>query len=129
MQKIIGTLAAVLLLSAASFAEVTKEDMKKLAEARVSDGVVLAYVHSHGPVPKLSAQDLIELKNAGVSDKVLEQIAGGEPKPAPADGPVRTEVVERRVHVVSPPTVVYVPHVWVGPWRPWRPWVRVGFTY
>jgi len=100
MQKIIGTLAAVLLLSAASFAEVTKEDLKKLAEAQVSDGVVLAYVRSHGPMPKWSAQDMIELEGADVSENVLEQIAAGDPKKVPTPAPVRTDVIARRVHVV-----------------------------
>ena len=127
MKKVIGTLAAVLLLSAASFAEVTKEDLKKLAAAQVSDSVVIAYVQAHGPMPKLSAQDLIDLKNAGVSEKVLEQVAAGEPRPAPA--PVRTEVIERRIHVAPPPVVVCVPRVCYGPWRPCRPWIRLGFCF
>jgi hypothetical protein len=129
MKKLLGTIAAVFLLPAASFAEVTKDDLKKLAAAQISDGVVLAYVRSHGPMPKLSAQDLIELKNAGVSEKVLEQVAGGDSKPAPAPAPARTEGVVRRVHVVSPPPVVCAPHVWWGPWRPWHPWVRVGICW
>jgi hypothetical protein len=124
MKKVVATLASVLLLSAASTAEVTKEDLKKLAAAQVADRVVVAYVRSHGPMPKLSAQDLIELKNAGVSEKVLEEVASGDPKPASAS--VRTEGVERRIHVISPPPVVYVPH---AGYRPWRPWVRIGFCW
>lgn len=127
MKKLIGTLAAVLVLSAACFGEVTKEDLKKLAGAQVSDSVVIAYVRSHGPMPGLSAQDLIDLKNAGVSDKVLEMLAAGDPKPAPPS--VRTEVIEGRVHVAPPPAIVHVPRVECGPWRRWRPWVRVGFCW
>ncbi len=127
MKDLLGTIAAVFLLSAASFAEVTKDDLKKLAAAQISDGVVLAYVRAHGPMPKLSAQDLIELKNAGVSEKVLEQLVIGDQKPAPA--PLPTRVVERRVHVVPAPVVVGVPHVWYGPWRPWHPWVRIGICW
>lgn len=131
MKKWIDTLAALMLLSAPAFAELTKEDLKKLAAAGISDGVVVAYVRSHGPMPKLSAQDLIELKSAGVSDKVLEQIARDEatPKAEPAATPVQTEVVERRVYVTPPPAVVYAPSVWYSPWRPCRPWVRVGFCW
>lgn len=128
MKKLAATLAAVFILPAALFGEVTKEDLKKLAGAQVSDAVVIAYVRSHGPMPQLSAQDLIELKSAGVSDKVLEQVAAGDPKPPSA--PVRAEVVERRVvHVVPVTAVVDAPRVWCGPWRPWRPWVRVGFCW
>ena len=129
MKTVVGTLAAVLLLSAACTAEVTKEDLKKLAGAQVSDSVVIAYVRSHGPMPKLSAQDFIDLKTAGVSEKGLEEVAAGDPKPAPAPQTVRTQVIERRVHVVPPPAVVCVPRVCYGPWRPWRPWVRVGFCW
>lgn len=134
MKTSMGILAAVVLMSAPAFADVTKEDLKKLAAAGVSDGVVIAYVRSHGPMPRMSAQDLIDLKNAGVSDKVLEQIARAEPAPkseAPAM-PVRTEVVERRVHVAPPPAVACAPSVWYSPWRPWRPcrpWVRIGFCW
>lgn len=127
MRKAVVVLGVVLLLSGTAFAGVTKEDLKKLTAAQISDGVILAYIRSHGPVPKLSAQDLIELKNAGVSEKVLEQLASGDPKPAPA--PVQTKVIERRIHVVPPPAVVYAPRVWYGPWRPCRPWVRVGFCW
>lgn len=123
MKKLIGTAVGVLLLSAASFAEVTKEDLKKLAEAQVSDGVLIAYIRAHGPVPKMSAQDLIDLKNAGLSDQVLERIAAGEPAVSPRPAP--TPVIERRVHVVTPPPV-FVPRVWV---HPCRPWIRVGFSW
>ena len=133
MRKWIGIIAALFLLSATSFAEVTKEDLQRLAAAGISDGVVLAYIRSHGPVPKLSAQDLIELKNAGVSNNVLERIAAGEPEskvePPVANTPVRTEVIERQVPAVSPPTVVYVPSAWYSPWRPCRPWLRVGWCW
>lgn len=134
MKKLMGTLAAVVLLSAPAFAEVTKEDVEKLTAAGISDGVVIAYVRSHGPMPKLSSQDLIDLKNAGVSDKVLEQIAQGEPAPKaePAATPGRTKVVERRVYVAPPSAVVCAPPVWYSPWRPWRPcrpWVRVAFCW
>jgi hypothetical protein len=124
MNKRIGTLAAVFLLSTAAFADVTKEDLKKLAAAKISDSVVVAYVRAYGPMPRMSAQDLIELKSAGLSDKVLEQIAAEGPKPAPA--PARTEAVERRVHVVLPPAVVCPPHAWHVPCRPWG---RIGFCW
>ena len=127
MRKAVRVLTLVLCLSGTALAEVTKEDLKKLSAAQISDGVILAYIRSHGPVPKMSAQDLIELKNAGVSEKVLEVIASGDPRPAPV--PARTEVIERRIHVVSPPAVVDAPRVWCCPWRPSRPWVRVGFCW
>jgi hypothetical protein len=128
MKRLIETLAAVVLLSSAAFAEVTKEDLEKLAAARIPDTVVVAYVRAHGPMPKLSAQDLIELRSAGLSDQVLEQVAAaGDPKPASA--PLRREVVELRVQAVSSAPVVVVPHVRYGPCRPRCPWVCIGFCW
>ena len=56
----------------AATAGVTKDDIKKLAENGISDGVIIAYIKANGPAPKLSADDILELKKAGVSDKVLE---------------------------------------------------------
>ena len=42
-------------------AEVSKEELKMLASAGISDNVILSYVKTHGPVAKLSPEDIIEL--------------------------------------------------------------------
>jgi hypothetical protein len=68
-------------------AEVTKEDLKKLASAGISDGVILSYVKSNGPVAKLSAEDLVELKQAGASDTLLAAVLS-DPGPASRPSPV-----------------------------------------
>lgn len=82
-------------------AQVTKEDIKKLVAAGVSEDVVLTYVRANGPAPKLSADDLVELKQAGAGEKVLAALAAGTTNaPAP-----RTEVVEKPVYV---PQTTYV---------------------
>ncbi|HLY73808.1 MAG TPA: hypothetical protein VKU80_06780 [Planctomycetota bacterium] len=137
MKKWIGTLLAVLVLSTATYGEVSKEDLQKLAAAGISDPVILAYVRSCGPAPRLSAQDLIDLKNAGLSNVVLDRIAAEEPGPK-TNTPIVAKpeprvVFERRVQVVTaPPLWVVGPCVWVSPWRPWRPWhpwVRVGLCW
>jgi hypothetical protein len=47
------------------------EDVLKLSRARVSEDVTLNYIQNSGTIYNLSAQDLINLKNEGVSDKVL----------------------------------------------------------
>lgn len=81
MKKFVGAWVVSLLLPATSVSDVTQDDLQKLAAPGISDSVVLAYLRSNGPVPKLSAQDLIELKTSGVSDAVLERIASGDPHP------------------------------------------------
>jgi hypothetical protein len=47
------------------------DDVLKLSRARISEDVTLNYIQSSGTIYNLSAQDLIYLKNEGVSDKVL----------------------------------------------------------
>jgi hypothetical protein len=82
-------------------AQTSKDDLKKLAKAGLSDEVLIAFVRSHGGADKLSSDDLIELKDAGVSDKVLASLL------APPDEP-RTKIVERERVVTEAPTTVYV---------------------
>jgi hypothetical protein len=102
MKTMIATFGFLAALPLAAAAQVTKEDIKKLVAAGVSEDVVLTYVRANGPAPKLSADDIVELKQAGAGEKVLAALAAGTTS-APAPAP-RTEVVER---VVEKP--VYVP--------------------
>jgi hypothetical protein len=64
----VGFLGSML---AAALADVSKEEVKKLAQAGVGDDTIVAYVKLHGPLPTLSSDDLADLKKSGVSDKVL----------------------------------------------------------
>jgi hypothetical protein len=64
--------ALLMFLSLLAFTpDVTKEEVKKLVAAGVSDDAIVAYIRSHGPVGALSAEDLIDLRHANVSDRVL----------------------------------------------------------
>ena len=96
MLKSLTAFAFLAALPLAAAAQVTKEDIKKLVAAGVSEDVVLTYIRANGPAPRMSADDIIELKQAGAGEKVLASLAG-----APA---VRPQVVER---VVEKP--VYIP--------------------
>lgn len=95
------------LLGLSAFADVTKEELKKLASAGVSEDVILSYIRANGPVVKLSSDDLVELKQAGLGDRVLTAAASGTAPsvsaPAPASAPAT--LVETRV--VSPPVTYY----------------------
>lgn len=124
MKKTLIALALTGLIPAAAAADVSKEDIKKLAAAGISDEVILTYLRTHGPVPTFTADDLVELKQAGVSERVLAELAGrpaAAPAPPPAPAP-RTEVVERTVYVPSSPTYVIEPApriVYVDSWVHW----------
>ncbi len=74
MKKLALVPMIVASLSLSAAADVTKEDITKLVKAGVSDNVVLSYIQKHGPVDKLSATDLIELKEAQVSEAVLKAL-------------------------------------------------------
>jgi hypothetical protein len=105
-------LLAVALLAAVPLtllADVTKADLIKLAQAGVSDDVVISYVKTNGPVEPLTADDLVELKQSGLSDLVLTSLLLAPSSPAPATTPGETVVVERPAPVYVPPPVVYSP--------------------
>ena len=82
------TLALLLLMASTAFADVGKEELKKLAQAGLSDDLILGYVRHKGPVVRLSADDLLELKKSGLSDSLLVSLLphqAPEPKPASTD--------------------------------------------
>ena len=87
MKKLAWTLTLLAALPYALSAQVSKEDLKKLAAAGISDEVILSYVRANGPVVKLSAEDVVELKQAGASEKLLSVALGNAPAAAPAYQP------------------------------------------
>lgn len=120
MKRTLLTLFVVLLAAGAAFAGVTKEDLKKLVSAGVTDDVILAFVQANGPVDSLSADDLIELKKAGASDKLLQAVLAkpekpqeqppARPQPAAQQAPPATEpqrVVERQTVYAEPVRTTY----------------------
>ena len=96
------TLLAALPLAVA--AQVTKEDIKKLAAAGISDEVILSYVRANGPVVKLSAEDVIELKQAGASEKVLGAMLGSAAAPEYRPEP---RTIEKQIYAAPTTTYVY----------------------
>jgi hypothetical protein len=81
---ILGILSA---LPSAALADGDKEELKKLFHAGLSEDVLLNYARSKGSAVKLSADDVIDLKKAGLSDGLLANILRlSEPdaRPVPA---------------------------------------------
>jgi hypothetical protein len=99
-------------------------DIKAMTKAGVSEDIIISQINSSRAVYHLDANDLIDLKQAGVSDKVItcmvntgtanaETVVGQSPPPPPQE-PV----------VVAPGPG----YVWVGGEWTWGPsgWVWVG---
>jgi len=102
MKTLTMTLTFLAALPLALAAQVSKEDIRKLCSAGISDEVILSYVKANGPVAKLSAEDVIELKQAGASEKLLSVILG-----APQAAPAQERVVEKQVMPRPATTYVY----------------------
>ena len=103
MKHAIWATALLLTSAAAAVADVGKDELKKLAQAGLSDDLILSYVRSKGGVARLSAGDLVELKGAGMNDVLLETlIALGTPPPS-----AETAAEEARAKLLSNPKVVF----------------------
>ena len=96
----------------------TVSDVEALSRAGISDDLIISQIRNSRTVYYLNAQEIIALKNAGVSEKVInfmintpsqvgsEQVAGvvGPPPPAPLNEPVA---------VAPGPGYVWVAGAWV----------------
>jgi hypothetical protein len=65
----------ILALLLAAGVDLTKDDLRRLAALKVSDEAILLVVRAEGPVEPLSAGDLLELRRAGLSARVVEYLA------------------------------------------------------
>jgi hypothetical protein len=137
-KKILVALALLGALPLAAAADVSKEDVKKLAKAGLSDDVILSFIRANGPMARLSADDIVELKEAGVSERVLAVLAG-TPIPAPAprtlvsDGenaytpPSTTYVVQEPVVYTSYTSSPWYSSYWGWPYYWWYPYGYYGY--
>jgi outer membrane lipoprotein SlyB len=102
-------------------------DIKAMATAKVSDDVIIAQIVSTHSIFHLAANDIIDLRNSGVSDRVVNFMINSPTTVTPPAAPV--------IYQAPPPTptetVVAAPgpdYVWVdGEWE-WggAGWVWVG---
>lgn len=52
----------------------TKDDVIKLVQAKISDDLIIKQIESDGSCFALTSDDIIDLKNKGVSDKILDKL-------------------------------------------------------
>ena len=115
MKTLTIALAFLAGLPLAASAQVTKEDIKKLTGAGISDDVILSYVKANGGVARLSADDMVELKQSGASEKLLSSILSvapsAEPRTAPAaapaPAPANTYVYNTTPYYYTPSSAYY----------------------
>ena len=87
MKQFLLSVALLLGTAASALAQVGKDDLKKLAQAGLSDDTVIAFVKSHGLLALLSADDLAELKKAGMGEKALTFLVSPPTKDQTAPAP------------------------------------------
>ncbi|HZT23913.1 MAG TPA: YXWGXW repeat-containing protein [Verrucomicrobiae bacterium] len=105
-------------------------DIKALAQAHVSDEVIINQIQSTHSVYHLSSADIIDLHNAGVSDRVIDFMINTQNSPDAAAATSTTVVVQEPPPPPPAETVVVAPapgYVWIdGEWV-WRGhWVWVA---
>ncbi len=119
MKRAILTLSILAVAAGASFAGVTKEDLKKLVAAGVSDDVIAAFIRANGPVDPLSADDVVDLKKAGATDKLLQSVLAPAQAPAPAAQPVMPPTYQQEQRIAERERLVYVDRpVYTQPLQP-----------
>jgi len=99
-----------------TLASMTKQDVIMLSQAKVSDDVIISQIKASHSYFQLSTQDLIDLVNAGVGEKVIEAMIKTEESARYAVGPKR--------YYYYPPYYWYPGYPY---WYPWYPSIYLGF--
>ncbi len=103
-------------------------DVKALAKAGVGDDIIISQIHNSRTVYRLATAEIIDLKNAGVSDRVIDFMIN---TPASVETAPSATVAGSAPAVTTVEPMVVAPgpgYVWIAPawaWDGWR-WVWVG---
>ena len=92
----------------------TKEDVVNMATSDIGDDVIISQIKATGSCFRLSVSDIVELKEAGVSEKVIEYMI--------TTGQQYGREARHEVHYLWHP---YYPHYYSI--YPWYPGVRVVY--
>ena len=117
-------------------------EVLKLAQAQVGEDTLMAFIANSGKTYPLSANDVIYLRNAGVSDRVLAAMLTQQSRMAPAvptatpsaqavAPPQVTQVytVPTTTYIASPPVYTYYGYPgWYG-WPYYYPGVSLSFGF
>jgi YXWGXW repeat-containing protein len=107
--RILSTIVMTVVLSVVGLAQAQSPppsvaDIKLLAKGGVSEEVILSQIRNSHAAYRLSTADILDLKDAGVSEKVIDFMinTGGGAPPSPPPAPVQ---VTQPVVVSTPPPV------------------------
>lgn len=103
-------------------ASLSTEDIKSMSRAGLKEDTIIAQIIASHAVYHLSANEIIDLHNAGVSQKVIDYMIN-TPTTAPVDNPVPVATTTAPPAPVAE-TVVVAPgpgYVWVGGEWLWGP--------
>ena len=115
---------------------VTPQDVVAMTQAGLSDDVIATHIRAHGVAQPPQVNDLINLRNQGVSDhvlKALQSTPGPQSAPAYVAGP-QPVIVEERVYPYYRPYWGPPPPYWYGyrrhgPPHRHRPGYSVGVSF
>ena len=104
-------------------------DIKALAHAGISDDVIVSQIKNSRAVFRLSAADIIDLRDSGVTDKVVNYMIN-TPSTVPESVSTQTTAIQYAPPAPPVETVIVSPgsgYVWVdGEWEWEGRWVWVG---
>lgn len=105
-------------------------DVKALVKSRISDDVIINQISSTHTVFQLTATDIIDLRDAGVSDRVINYMISTLNSAGTAAAQPTTVVVQQQPPPAPTDTIVMSPgpdYVWIdGEWIWNGGWVWVG---
>ena len=101
---------------------VSNEDVIAMTQAGLSEDVIATHIRAHGVARQPSVNDLIVLRNQGVSDRVIQALQQTPPPGGAAYAPAG--------YVAAPPRAVLVdPYYGPGYYGPWYPGPPAYFHY
>ena len=100
----------------------TVPDVKALVKAGITDDLIISQIRNSGTVYRLSAADIILLKNSGVSEKIIDFMIN-TPNNAM---PLPNASVQQTVVVDPSPTYMVAPAVYPYPYWGWG-WYGGGY--
>lgn len=99
-------------------------DIQAMAQARLSDSIIISQINNSAARYYLTADQIITLKDSGVSEAVINVMLSTVNKPSPQPITTTTTVTRPPAVYVTP---AYAPYGYYGPYGPWcGPWYGPG---
>jgi hypothetical protein len=105
---------------------VTPQDVVAMTQAGLSDDVIATHIRANGMAQPLAANDLINLRNMGVRDGVINIMQQTPPRLAQGNQPL---AMYPATYPAGPGPVMVAPYYPYPGWGPWAPPPPVGFYY